>query len=312
MFRIADCLQIISLILTMFYVTATFCLVKENKNLRKESKMPFILFDIDVSETPIYYFVIKNIGNGPAKDIKFQIEPDIPYFKDGNIKLSEIPLFKNIKYLPPNKEIKFAFGYARNEIEGKKLYEYKFNIKIEYIDIFNKNHLNEYEIDLTKYKDLFYWKKHDIDEIYQVIEKIEKDFKDLTNYMKDILEYGLNIVPPLNYNELVNLNDNQQQIFKNDLLILKSVLEIIINNINEYSRDSKTLMVPFPNSFELLSLLKKLTIKLKYYSKVIDKVSSYEIENLSNDLFNLSNGLFIKYDDVDSLINKIDKIYTNL
>lgn len=293
--------------LTFWYSISTYKIVKVNEKIIRENRKPYIVVDIDFLKIPFLDFIIKNIGNGPAYNIRFNIEPDIIYYKS-EYKLSELPIFQEIKYMPPNKEYRFFAGNSRDLIEDKQFIDYKFIIEVEYKDIFNEVNKNRYEIDLSKYKNLIFRTKYDISDIYKLLEDFNRYIRDLKTYIKDIIDNGINTIEPIEISEIYNSNDELENKIKDNLSISRATLDIITFIIDNYSSTNQ-ILYPFPSSFELFSLLRKIAIKINYFSNIsTNKVYVNQLELLSKDLFNLTLKGIINKLEVSELKGKIDDI----
>lgn len=214
--------------------------------------------------------------------------------------------------MPPNKEIKFIFGSAHYEIGGEKFYKYKFNISIEYYDIFNKKHKNKYQMDLSKYEYLLISEEYDLRDIYKKIEEFEKDFRDIKNYFEKLLVYGINIIQPINYEEIVDSDKDFNVILKKNLLVTRAILDTILDIIRLYSIDKTRIFTPYSGSFELHNLIEKIALKLRYISKSLDTNLSSRVEDLSRKLFEFSFSPIVDSYNVNNLIINIDEIIKNL
>jgi hypothetical protein len=98
---------------TVTYVILTRSLVQETKEMRKAGTDPEIAIYIQQQERWINLLdmVIRNLGNGPAYDISFQVNEKEPLHTDHN--LSKIlALKRGMRYLAPENEFRFYFGSA--------------------------------------------------------------------------------------------------------------------------------------------------------------------------------------------------------
>ena len=144
-------------IITFVYVLLTRSISKETEMMRKAQTAPNISVTIQSEEESINLIdlIIKNIGLGPAYNVKFEINPD---FEDRFLsgKLSDIGFIKNgLPYFAPNQEFKILLtNITENDEEKlKKAFE------IEQI----KKNINHISTGFTKLKVIRYTKE-DIDE----------------------------------------------------------------------------------------------------------------------------------------------------
>lgn len=98
-------------------------LVEETSHLRRAETDPFVAIYIEYQRLRPSFFdmVIQNVGRGPAHDINFSIDPDIPIWvgndeegNEGNMRshrLTNLAVFRSgIKFMAPMQEIRFFFG----------------------------------------------------------------------------------------------------------------------------------------------------------------------------------------------------------
>jgi hypothetical protein len=137
-------------IVTLIYAILTWSISKETKIMRKAQTEPNISAIIQSEDESINLIdlIIKNIGLGPAYNVKFKINPD---FEDRIIggKLSEIGFIKNgLPYFAPNQEFKiFLTTLVENYQEKIKT---TFEIKITYESNIHELYSNTYLIDFSQ------------------------------------------------------------------------------------------------------------------------------------------------------------------
>jgi hypothetical protein len=96
---------------TVAYVILTRRLAAETRELRRTGTEPRVSIFPDQSPraATVFDLVVKNIGNGPAYDVGFDVVED--WTIHGKEKLSEIGLMKDgISYLAPGQTIRFFIG----------------------------------------------------------------------------------------------------------------------------------------------------------------------------------------------------------
>jgi len=94
--------------LTFFYVRATRDMVKEMRETRIAQQRPYVVLDFENPRYSLCDMVIKNIGNGPALDVNVAFDPD-PLYRDGEFRLSQLPLFQQMKFFAPGREFRFFY-----------------------------------------------------------------------------------------------------------------------------------------------------------------------------------------------------------
>lgn len=109
---------------TIIYAILTWCLIRETRKMRKAQTEPNVSVYVQPSHVWMHFFdfVVKNIGLGPAYDVKFKILEEFAIKNDR--KLSDIDFMKEgINYMPPNYSVSSYF----------------FNILGQYEEIINKS-----------------------------------------------------------------------------------------------------------------------------------------------------------------------------
>lgn len=105
---------------TLIYSFLTIRLVRETRLSREFHLEAFMIAYLVNSETSpnIVSLIIKNIGNGVARNLRFKIIKDIDY-PNGN-SLAEIGIFnKNLDFFPPNYSNKYLLLSLMKNYENK-------------------------------------------------------------------------------------------------------------------------------------------------------------------------------------------------
>lgn len=133
--------------------------IDEMKISRKEANKANIVFYVEQKEFNLN-FIIKNIGNTMAKDVKIRSDPEFKYDAEGEFNFDSI--FKSvIPSFPPGFEIKFSFNdtlYLLNEEENLI-----YNIYISFKDIYDETIEEEFIIDFNYLNGLFMRIPNDVD-----------------------------------------------------------------------------------------------------------------------------------------------------
>ncbi len=160
-------------IITGIYVILTYRLILENRKLREMQISPkvSVSYEPHKDNIALINLVIKNVGLGPAYDIKFEITPDIKGYNGKAEKLlSEYAFFKKgIKYLAPAQEVRHFLNYLGKM--SKKEIETNYSGKIYYKDASGKEHKDDFSIDFSYRKDLTIIEEKTIRDILKDIEK---------------------------------------------------------------------------------------------------------------------------------------------
>ncbi len=134
---------------TFVYAVLTWRLVGETKRLRAAQTEPMVSVTYHPREEWINFidFRIKNVGAGPAWDIKFKFEPDFEYHRGK--RLSELNLFQNgLKYLGPGDEHRF-FLTSLTENGAEKV-ENPFEVRVTYRGTIGGQKTDRYVIDFSE------------------------------------------------------------------------------------------------------------------------------------------------------------------
>ncbi|NBJ14039.1 MAG: hypothetical protein FNP40_00375 [Dehalobacter sp. 4CP] len=141
-------------IITLIYVLLTRNISKETKMMRIAQTEPNISAIIQSEEDCIKFIhlIIKNIGLGPAYNVKFKINPD---YEDRILggKLSEIGFIENgLPYFAPNQEFKIFLTNMAESYEEKM--KKTFEIEVIYKSNIHKEYSNTYLIDFSQLRGL--------------------------------------------------------------------------------------------------------------------------------------------------------------
>lgn len=164
---------------TVVYAILTYMLVSETKEMREAQTEPRVSVVFQPREEWINFIdlIVKNIGLGPAYDIKFDVKPDFEY-RNGQ-SLSQINFIKNgVKYLDPNQKIQF-FLTSMVENFDKKV-KTPFTIEVTYKNKFGKKYSEKFVIDFSELVGLGQLGEPPLHKIAKNIEDIRKDIGHLS------------------------------------------------------------------------------------------------------------------------------------
>jgi len=154
---------------------------------RTYSISPLVNFDVSIKHSVIIYFVVSNIGNVPAENVKFTFSIDLPW-RDENRKP---PLLtKGIKYLPPGREFKWFFHTAQDIFSKDKKIPTEFEVTATYFHPqIGQNYADVFHIDFNDYLHT----EISESEIFQHGKKLEESIKSLSGELKSIDKHLENI-----------------------------------------------------------------------------------------------------------------------
>ena len=140
---------------TLVYAFLTWRLVSETKRLRVSQTEPMVSVTYHLREESINFIDlrIKNVGAGPALEIKFEVEPDFEYVKGKG--LSEFNLFRNgLKYLGPGDERRFFLTNVAED--GDEKFEKPFEIRVTYRGTIGRIKTDRFVIDFSEWEGLMH------------------------------------------------------------------------------------------------------------------------------------------------------------
>ncbi|MCX6723439.1 MAG: hypothetical protein NT094_05280, partial [Candidatus Staskawiczbacteria bacterium] len=122
--------------------------------------------------------IIQNLGNGPALNIKFSLNPEFEH-KKGH-KLSHLGFFKNgIPYLDSKQKIRFPLTIITENPQEKM--KTKFDIAVSYEDISGRKNEKIIPIDFTQFEGLTQLGVPPEYKIAREIEKMQSDIHSIIN-----------------------------------------------------------------------------------------------------------------------------------
>lgn len=170
-------------------IFASYNLIEEIKQLRKAENMPYVVVDIKPKETQVQMLevVIRNIGGGSAFDLNCKFTPDVIYREKPKITLSELPIFKNLKILPPKDEIRFFFAsaleYMKDDTKPKV-----FEAFVSYKDKFGEIHKDSFHIDLNVRNTLLFTEEKGLNDVAKEVERLTREIC----WLRRSIEFGMN------------------------------------------------------------------------------------------------------------------------
>jgi len=171
-------------LLTLAYVLLTRNMVKEMKTARETQLRPYIIIDFEFYKTNICNMVIKNVGNGAAFDVQMIFEPDVIY-RQPDIKLSDLPVFKQLKFFPAGKEIRFFFRSMIDKSDGN--IQKQFDAKLTYKDSGGKVYDEILSLDLTWHSKLMFVEVKDITDLVKTVEKIANSHNQIQSQLNRLI-----------------------------------------------------------------------------------------------------------------------------
>ena len=128
---------------------------------KRHFRQPEVIVDFKFDHG-LFFIGVKNIGEKSAH--KISVKFDKPLYGVGGLKeVSSLRLFKNIEFLPPQKEIETFLDHSSSYFQRKEPTQLK--TEISYKDSQGNKYLNSLKHDLRIYKEIGYIKRtHDAEE----------------------------------------------------------------------------------------------------------------------------------------------------
>lgn len=138
-------MSIVIALSTVTYTIINYKMLQESKITRKQKVAPLVVAYLKVTENhKIIALYVKNIGEGIAKNVKFNILKDYSLLGDSEMLLSKYDMVESgINNFPPQLEMQLYIDYVRNI---KPEDESMIKISITYEDINEKSYTNIFEL----------------------------------------------------------------------------------------------------------------------------------------------------------------------
>lgn len=235
------------------------------RNEQEQRVRPFVFLELDRVSSGLYDIVIRNTGLRPACNINIVFDPNIEY---GNKTINELQALSNLKFLGPNREIRFFLGSVMG---GDTEITKKFHITGKYQDMVTKKTYSiEQVLDPT-----------DELELHQIVQKSIHDMaKSLDTLQKTMEKSRKNeeqILSTLKRGIIIR-NSDIKNLSLNDLLTMISSFEYIDEQerrdlwLNPYVYDFNNLLKTARG--ELLKIEKKSEEESELLQKIDELMKS--------------------------------------
>jgi hypothetical protein len=114
-----------------------------------------VIVDI-VFDDGLFFFVIKNLGDKPAFKVSVKFDKAIRGV-EGTKEISSLPLFRNIEFLAPHKEIATYLDSSGSYFRNRQ--PERFTLTVSYTDAIAKKKTGTIIHDLSIYREVGYVKK---------------------------------------------------------------------------------------------------------------------------------------------------------
>lgn len=174
---ISNIISFTSALLTYIYVVLTGVMVRQIKKTSEEESRPYIIVDIEFTNR-MAYFVLKNIGKLPAKELILKVNPDIQLITKKT--LTQTIFSKPISLIPPGKEIRTILDVSHSFLRDENPKIYQFEIKYNWGN--KQKEKEDYIIDVSMNKGIVYVEEKGISDIAKSLDKINNKFSDIVHW----------------------------------------------------------------------------------------------------------------------------------
>ncbi|MEM8950246.1 MAG: hypothetical protein AAGC99_13030 [Pseudomonadota bacterium] len=132
-------------------VIMTAALIRENRLLRKAGSMPSVVayLAIDQRYTRAINFVLANVGQGPARKVKFSFDGDQDNLRARGIDIANQATREPVGMLPQGEQIVLFLGMGPNLL-GKPMLK-PFVVSLDYEDLKGRRYKSEHSLDVSQF-----------------------------------------------------------------------------------------------------------------------------------------------------------------
>ena len=170
---------------TAAYALLTWRLVSETRRLREVQTEPKVSVRLELSERVGHgglELVIRNEGQGPARNIRFNFQGDPTYLIGHGQQrpIDQIPIIKNgLPDLGPGQSFRFLLGWLFGEAFDRANRE-PWTIPVDYKNLGNKSKRATYLLDFSQFSGLIAGSGAPLVRIEKHLESIQKEFRHFT------------------------------------------------------------------------------------------------------------------------------------
>jgi hypothetical protein len=153
--------------------------VREAQLTREDQARPFVIVDFDMSEPPLIYLTITNIGKTIARRVRIQTDPPLASSLDTNDELgyvAKLRLFSDeIPSMAPGKPIRLLFDSFPQREQGKL--DDLYRVTVTYEGERGRTWAEELVLDLGIYRNVQYVRRNTIHDVHGQLEKIAREVR---------------------------------------------------------------------------------------------------------------------------------------
>ena len=170
---------------TVFYTIITGWLTWETRKMRQAQTEPRVSIQVepDRDGLPGYVLVIRNEGQGPAKNVRFEFTGDPSYFRNsfaGNAPptVDQLPAIKDgLDYMEAGCTLRFTLGTVSPQ-EFDRAAQDPWRFVVKYKNLAGKTRKSSYVVDFSQFRGQFFIRNH-MKEISDHLNAIRKDLHSL-------------------------------------------------------------------------------------------------------------------------------------
>lgn len=172
--------QILSSFAVLLLAVFAYVQVMEQRAARIAQDSPQILVDVNYSQRTMINIVVRNIGRGAAKDIRFDFSA--PVESSGGQTISDLAYFKEgIAFLAPNTEIATVWDSYADAVEVLKNKGLRngITVSVKYKDLRGKAYSTKWTINPLILEGSGYADYREFEDLVRALEKISSDIEGL-------------------------------------------------------------------------------------------------------------------------------------
>jgi hypothetical protein len=184
---------IVAAFLTYRQVVATRQQVEEARRLREEQSRPFVVVDLDISNLPLVFLTVSNLGRTIAQQVRIEFDPPLASSFDNRAPTEEdkqagrplpplVPFdvfADEIPSIVPGKVIRTLFDSL--VAERREDLPESYRVTVRYEDDRGGSHKEEMWIGFGSYGNLQYLRERTIGDVHRELEKIANTLRQWSN-----------------------------------------------------------------------------------------------------------------------------------
>jgi hypothetical protein len=163
--------------------------VREAQRTREEQSRPFVVVDLDISDPPMVFLTVSNLGRTIARRVRIEFNPPLARSLDNRAPTKEekeagrplpslVPFevfTEEIPSIAPGKVIRTLFDSMMEERREDLPESYR--VTVRYEDERGASHTEEMPLGFGGYKNLEYIRRHTIHDVHGQLEKIAREVR---------------------------------------------------------------------------------------------------------------------------------------